>query len=82
MTTIGSSEAKPHLSELLARVAAGEEFVIAKHGRAVARLLPAAAPPPDGVQIVRDFLAARGQGGPTLGPGLTVRELIDDGRDG
>jgi prevent-host-death family protein len=33
-------EAKTHLSRLLERVAAGEEVVIAKAGRPVARLVP------------------------------------------
>ncbi|MCL4847699.1 MAG: type II toxin-antitoxin system Phd/YefM family antitoxin [Acidobacteria bacterium] len=33
-------EAKTHLSQLLARVAAGEEIVISKAGRPVARLVP------------------------------------------
>lgn len=33
-------EAKTHLSRLLARVAAGEEVVISKAGRPVARLVP------------------------------------------
>jgi len=35
-------EAKTHLSRLLARVAAGEEIVIAKAGRPIARLVPIA----------------------------------------
>lgn len=33
-------EAKTHLSKLLERVAAGEEIVIAKAGKPVARLVP------------------------------------------
>lgn len=33
-------EAKTHLSRLLRRVAAGEEVVIAKAGRPIARLIP------------------------------------------
>ncbi len=33
-------EAKTHLSKLLDRVASGEEIVIAKAGRPVARLIP------------------------------------------
>lgn len=38
--TVGAYEAKTHLSELLARVEAGEEITITKHGAAVARLIP------------------------------------------
>jgi len=33
-------EAKAHLSRLLARVQGGEEVIIAKAGRAIARLVP------------------------------------------
>jgi prevent-host-death family protein len=40
MTQVGAFEAKTHLSELLDRVKAGEELVIARRGRPVARLVP------------------------------------------
>ncbi len=40
MTEVGVHEAKTHLSRLLRRVAAGEEVVIARGGRPVARLVP------------------------------------------
>ena len=40
--TVGAFEAKTHLSSLLDRVAAGEEVVITKHGKPVARLVSAA----------------------------------------
>ena len=39
-TTVNIHEAKTHLSRLLARVAKGEEVVIAKAGRPLARLIP------------------------------------------
>lgn len=40
MSTVGVHEAKTHLSRLLRRVAAGEEIVIARAGKPVARLVP------------------------------------------
>lgn len=40
MTPINVHEAKTHLSRLLERVANGEEVVIARSGRPVARLVP------------------------------------------
>jgi prevent-host-death family protein len=40
MRTVNIHTAKTHLSRLLEEVAAGEEIVIAKAGRPVARLLP------------------------------------------
>ncbi|MEI6278384.1 MAG: type II toxin-antitoxin system prevent-host-death family antitoxin [Verrucomicrobiae bacterium] len=39
-TTVNIHEAKTHFSKLIARVQAGEEIVVAKAGKAVARLLP------------------------------------------
>ena len=40
METIGAFDAKTRLGELLTRAAKGESFVITKHGRPVARLIP------------------------------------------
>ncbi|MBC8037779.1 MAG: type II toxin-antitoxin system prevent-host-death family antitoxin [Rhizobiales bacterium] len=42
MITIGAFEAKTHLSSLLDKVEAGEEVVITRHGKAVARMVPEA----------------------------------------
>ncbi len=39
--TVNVHEAKTHLSRLLDRVSQGEEIIIAKAGRPVARLVPA-----------------------------------------
>jgi prevent-host-death family protein len=41
--TVGAFEAKTHLSALLDRVERGEEILITKHGRPVARLAPVSA---------------------------------------
>ena len=40
MVTVNVREAKTHLSRLLAQVEAGEEVVIARSGKPVARLVP------------------------------------------
>jgi prevent-host-death family protein len=40
MDTVNMHEAKTHLSRLVERVEAGEEVVIARAGRPVARLVP------------------------------------------
>ena len=42
MITVGAFEAKTHLLALLDRVAEGEEVIITKHGKPVARLVSAA----------------------------------------
>lgn len=44
MATFNVHEAKTHLSRLLARAAAGEEVVIARAGKPVARLVPMPSP--------------------------------------
>lgn len=41
MITVGAFEAKTHLSSLLDRVAEGEDVLITKHGKPVARLVKA-----------------------------------------
>lgn len=43
-TMVNVHEAKTHLSRLLERVAAGDEVVIAKAGKPIARLVPIATP--------------------------------------
>jgi prevent-host-death family protein len=40
MTKVNVHEAKTHLSKILDRVLAGEEIIIAKAGKPVARLVP------------------------------------------
>lgn len=40
MTRVGVHEAKTHLSELLRRVATGEEILIVRGGRPAAKLVP------------------------------------------
>ena len=78
MSQIGAFEAKTHLSELLDRVESGEELVIARRGRPVARLVPVAdANQQRAAEAVKRLLALRR--GATLG-GIDWRELRDAGR--
>ncbi len=44
MAAVGVHEAKTHLSRLLRRVASGEEIVIERSGKPVAKLVPVQAP--------------------------------------
>jgi prevent-host-death family protein len=80
MKSVGSFEAKTHLSQLLDQVARGEEITITKHGKPVARLVPAAPtkPAPDVKQVIAEMRAFRK--GNTLGKGITIRDLIEEGR--
>ena len=45
MATVGAFEAKTHFAQLLQRVERGEEIVITRRGKQVARLVPAATKP-------------------------------------
>jgi prevent-host-death family protein len=47
METIGLFEAKTHLSELVARAEQGEEVIITRHNRPVAKLVPVTSHDPD-----------------------------------
>ena len=50
MATISAFEAKTRFGELLDRVSKGEEVVITRHDKAVARLIPEGAQRPDEVR--------------------------------
>jgi prevent-host-death family protein len=82
METVGSYEAKTHLPRLLERVERGETIIITRHGRAVARLVPATltAPRPEIVDVIEAMRAFQEQEAPTLGDDLSIRDLINEGR--
>ncbi|HEX4053565.1 MAG TPA: type II toxin-antitoxin system prevent-host-death family antitoxin [Tepidisphaeraceae bacterium] len=78
-STVGAYDAKTRFSELLARVEAGEEITITRHGSPVARLVPikkkySAAERREAIERIRQL-----QKGLSLG-GLKIRDLIDEGR--
>jgi prevent-host-death family protein len=56
MATVTAFEAKTRFGELLERVAKGEEVVITRHDKAVARLIPEGAPRHDEVRRSVDGL--------------------------
>ena len=78
MITVGAFEAKTHLSALLERVAQGEEVLITRHGKAVARLVPAGAADRQRVDEAIEKLKTVRRG-ITLG-GLDWKALRDEGR--
>ena len=80
MREVGAFEAKHTLGSLLDLVAGGEEVVITRRGKPVARLVPEASfvDREKARQAVADIIAMRR--GVTLGDGLTVRDLIAEGR--
>jgi prevent-host-death family protein len=79
MREIGSFEAKNKLSALLDQVEHGAEIVITRHGKAVARLVPAEL----GFDREKAKRAAAGLRDASKGVllrGLKIKELINEGR--
>jgi prevent-host-death family protein len=77
MRTVGAFEAKTHLSQLLDAVEQGEEIVITRRGKEVARLVKARPVDAAGVSALAQIRElSKGQ---TLG-GVSIRALIDEGR--
>lgn len=81
MKTVGTFEAKTHLTKLLGRVAKGEKILITNRGQPVAMLVPPPAEEKSNVAaIIAEMLRVRDERGLTLGKDLTVRQLIEEGR--
>ena len=78
MPEIDACEAKTHLSQLLRRVQAGERFIITKHNRPVAELIPFQPHDSDKVGAAIARLKAF-QATHSLA-GLSVRRMIEAGR--
>lgn len=79
MKEIGAFEAKSKLGQLLDIVERGEEVVITRHGRAVAKMVPTSSGHDrDKARRIADQLLEAGRG-LTLG-GLDIKDLISEGR--
>ena len=77
MTSVGAYEAKTHLPRLLKEVEGGQIITITKHGRAVARLVPAGPTPTTAGEAIAELRSAR----TGIRRGRTsVRKMIDEGR--
>ena len=77
MPEISVFEARIHLPRLLKRVQAGERFVITRHSRPVAELIPFRTHDAGKIRAAIDDLKAF-QKTHDLG-GLSVRQMIDEG---
>jgi len=79
MREIGAFEAKNKLGTLLDLVEKGEEIVITRRGKPVARLVPSASGfnRAQAAQAVADIVARRA--GVTLG-GVKAKDLVNEGR--
>lgn len=80
MATVGSYEAKTHLPKLLERVRRGERITITRHGEPVAELVPAGSEPKRKRSVAEAIESIeRRRKGMRL-DGLSIRDLIDEGR--
>ena len=86
MSTVTAFEAKTRFGELLDRVAKGEEVVITRHDKPVARIVPEGVPrlaevrlAVAGIRELRDQIQARFKGKAKL-TDVEARAAIEDGR--
>ena len=73
-STVGLAEAKNKLSELIERVARGEEFTITRHDEAIARLVPAKRPSREEARKAIESMRALRDSNPVK---VTTEELLD-----
>jgi len=78
MKTVPVYEAKTRLSALLDAVAAGEEITITRNGHPAAMLVPVPSRSDRTAEAIRRIRAIRK--GVRLPEGMTVRDLIEEGR--
>lgn len=78
MSRIGVFETKTHLTRLLRRVEGGERFVITRHDRPVAELIPYQGRDTTRIRAAIEDLKAF-QKTHSLG-GLSIRDMIEEGQ--
>ena len=78
----GTADAKARFSELLARVEGGETISIRRHGRVVAKLVPVKPEKTleERLKAWEEWKEYRRKHNITLGPDLTIKQLIEEGR--
>ena len=77
---VGAFQAKTHFSQLLERVAKGEEITITRHDRPVARLVPAERPSREQVAALFRQMDALRQNLPKSKDTTPLKDLIQHGR--
>jgi prevent-host-death family protein len=87
MTTVTAFEAKTRFGELLERVAAGEEIVITRHDKPVARVIPEGVPRPEhvreavaGLRDLQQQILRRARGRRPRLSDREARAAIEEGR--
>jgi len=78
--SIGIYDLKNNLSSVLEEVMEGREITVTKHGRPVARIAPVSPASPADRAAAIEALHALGARVKSMPDGLTIRDLIDEGR--
>ena len=78
----GAEEARNELPNLLAAAEKGRPTIITRHGKPVARLVPAigTAPRPEIAAVIEAMRTFQETEAPVLGDDLSIRDLINQGR--
>lgn len=78
MIEIKSNEVKAKFSEVIRRVAAGEHYLVTRHGEVVAEIIPYQKPSKRDInQVVSDLLAFKKVAPPE---NMTIKKMIEAGR--
>ena len=81
MTRMNLAEAKAHLSELVTRAEAGETVEIMRHGKIVARLVPAESPKkPLDIERLRTLTASMQPPEEPVDSGTFMRKMREEDR--
>ena len=75
MRTVGIFEAKTHFSALIEEARSGEVIVVTKNGEPVAKIVPIEERRSERSEAMRRILGTKARL-----DGLSIRELIEDGR--
>jgi prevent-host-death family protein len=82
ITSFAVSDAKARFSELLERAEKGEKLIITRHGKKIACLAPVV--DEEAIELrrksINEWIAYRKEHNITLGPNLTIKQLINEGR--
>ncbi len=79
MKSVGSKKARSRFPSLLKKVRNGQSFQITKGGVAIAKIVPVETPAVDVADVIRQMEEFQANG-PILGPDITIKELIEEGR--
>jgi prevent-host-death family protein len=75
--TIGTFDAKTHLSEMLDEIQKGKDYIITKRGMPIAKLIPYSEGKKTRQEITLELKAIRKR---TMGKPFNIRKAIEEGR--